>query len=294
MAEAIARALAEERILLSEAGTGTGKTLAYLVPAILSGKKVVISTATRALQEQIFFKDLPLVREALGLSVDATLMKGLGNYLCRRRWQEFSRSEEAQRPGVGRSLEAVARWVEETETGDLGELAGLREDDPTRAAVASSSDTRLGATCQHFDACFVTRMRREADASQIVVVNHHLFFADLALRGPHPGRVLPDYDAVIFDEAHQLEDVATEFFGVRVGERRVRRALDDAERALRQSGALDALLTRRPSAVVDAARAALSALFEALARAVPAGEPRRTLERDVWSGAVEQAWIGLD
>ena len=294
MAQAIERALAEERILLSEAGTGTGKTLAYLVPAILSGKKVVISTATRALQEQIFFKDLPLVREVLGLGVEATLMKGLGNYLCRRRFDELLRSEEALRPGAGRALETMRDWVERTETGDLGELAALREDDPVRLAAASSSDTRLGAVCQHFDACFVTRMRREAEQSQLIVVNHHLFFADLALRGPHPGRVLPDYDAVIFDEAHQLEDIATEFFGVRITERRLLRALDDAERALRHAGALDALLTRRPSAVVDLGRAAVSALFTALARGLPAGEARHTLERDVWVGHAEAAWHGLD
>ncbi len=294
MAEAIERALGEERILLSEAGTGTGKTLAYLVPAILSGKKIVISTATRALQEQIFFKDLPLVRSVLGLPVEATLMKGLGNYLCRRRWEELLRSEEALRPGMASVIATLRDWVEATETGDLAELAGLREDDPARHAVASSSDTRLGPVCQHFDACFVTRMRREAESARIVVVNHHLFFADLALRGPHPGRVLPDYDAVIFDEAHQLEDIATEFFGVRLSESRLRRALDDAERTLRHSGALDTLLTRRPVVAVDAARGAVAALFSELGRGLSAAEPRRTLERDVWCGAAERAWIELD
>jgi len=294
MAEAIERALGEERILLSEAGTGTGKTLAYLVPALLSGKKVVVSTATRALQEQVFFKDLPLVREVLGLRAEATLMKGLGNYLCRRRFEELVRSEEAQRPGLARSIDAVRAWIEETETGDLGELAGLSEDDPVRHGAASSSETRLGPICQHFETCFVTRMRREADAAQLVVVNHHLFFADLVLRGPHPGRVLPDYDAVIFDEAHQLEDIATEFFGIRVSESRLGRALDDAQRALRQAGALDALLTGRPNVAVDAARTAMKGLFAALAREVPRGEPRSTLERDVWSGNAQRAWHDLD
>ncbi|HWP09132.1 MAG TPA: ATP-dependent DNA helicase [Polyangiaceae bacterium] len=294
MAEAIERALADERILLTEAGTGTGKTLAYLVPAILSGKKVVVSTATRALQEQIFFKDLPLVRSVLGLSVEATLMKGLGNYLCRRRWEELVRSEEALRPGLARSIETVRSWIEATETGDLGELASLREDDAVRLGAASSSETRLGPVCQHFDACFVTRMRREAERAQIVVVNHHLFFADLALRGPHPGRVLPDYDAVIFDEAHQLEDIATDFFGIRVSESRLGRALDDAERALRHAGALDTLLTRRPNVAVDAARAAVKGLFSELGREVQPGEPRSTLERDVWAGRAERAWIELD
>jgi ATP-dependent DNA helicase DinG len=294
MADAVERALEEERVVLCEAGTGTGKTLAYLVPALLSGKKVVISTATRALQEQIFFKDLPLAQRILDLPVEATLMKGLGNYLCRRRWEELSRSEEALRPGMASAIRTVKAWVEETETGDLGELAALREDDPTRLAVASSSETRIGQSCQYFESCFVTRMRREADAARLVVVNHHLFFADLALRGPHPGHVLPDYDAVIFDEAHQLEDIATEFFGLRVSEARVARALDDADRALRLSGALDALFSGRATGVLDAARRALRGLFAALARAVPRGDGRVTLERDVWSGPAQLAWHELD
>ncbi|HTQ07647.1 MAG TPA: ATP-dependent DNA helicase [Polyangiaceae bacterium] len=294
MADAVERALVEERIVICEAGTGTGKTLAYLVPALLSGKKVVISTATRALQEQIFFKDLPLAERLLGLPVQATLMKGLGNYLCRRRFQEFLKSDEATRPGRARAIETVRAWIEETETGDLGELAGLREDDPTRLAVASSSETRLGQPCQYFDSCFVTRMRREAEAARLVVVNHHLFFADLALRGPHPGHVLPDYDAVIFDEAHQLEDIATEFFGVRVSEARVGRALEDAERALRHAGSLDALFQRGAGSGVDAARRASGALFAELARGAPRGDARITLERDVWSGPAQSRWIELD
>jgi len=294
MAEAVERALLEERIVLCEAGTGTGKTLAYLVPALASGKKVVISTATRALQEQIFFKDLPLANRILGLPMQATLMKGLGNYLCRRRFDEYSRSEEGARPGVARTLDTVRAWMDESETGDLGELASLREDDPVRLAVASSSETRIGQPCQHFDACFVTRMRREAEAARLVIVNHHLFFADLALRGPHPGRVLPDYDAVIFDEAHQLEDIATSFFGVRVTEARLGRALDDAERALRHAGALDPLFARGAGAALDRARRATRDFFAELARAVPRGEPRLTLERDAWSGPAHARWLELD
>jgi ATP-dependent DNA helicase DinG len=294
MAEAVERALAEERVVLCEAGTGTGKTLAYLVPALTSGKKVVISTATRALQEQIFFKDLPLANRILGLPMQATLMKGLGNYLCRRRFDEFSRGEEALRPGVARAIDNVRAWMEETETGDLGELSSLREDDPVRLSIASSSETRLGQPCQHFDACFVTRMRREADAARIVIVNHHLFFADLALRGPHPGHVLPDYDAVIFDEAHQLEDVATAFFGVRVSEARLGRAMDDAERALRHAGALDALFARGAAAAVERGRHAVRDFFAELARGAPRGEPRLTLERDIWSGPAQARWHELD
>jgi ATP-dependent DNA helicase DinG len=294
MARAVERSLREERILFCEAGTGTGKTLAYLVPALLSGKKVIVSTATRALQEQIFQRDLPLIEAALGVSFPVSLMKGLSNYVCRRRLNEFRQSAEAGRPMYARSLEALSRFLEQSETGDFAELSGMAEDDPLRAEAASSSDTRLGASCQYFDECFVTRMRRDAERARLVVVNHHLFFADLALRGPHPGRVLPDYDAVIFDEAHQLEDIATEFFGMRVSRRRLDRLLADAERALRAAGAADPLFggdsaLRSVSAVEVSADVFFHALGEAAGR-----DDRITLERDIFSGAVADAWHALD
>jgi ATP-dependent DNA helicase DinG len=294
MARAVERTLREERILFCEAGTGTGKTLAYLVPALLSGKKVVVSTATRALQEQIFQRDLPLIEQALGVSFPVALMKGLSNYVCKRRLGEFRRSPEALRPMYARTLDALQSFVEESETGDFAELAGMAEDDPVRAEVASSSDTRIGAPCQFFEECFVTQMRREAERARLVVVNHHLFFADLALRGPHPGRVLPDYDAVVFDEAHQLEDIATEFFGMRISRRRLDRMLADAERALRAAGALDPLFggdaaLRSVSAVEVSADVFFHALGEAAGR-----DDRITLERDIFTGDVAAAWHALD
>jgi ATP-dependent DNA helicase DinG len=294
MAAAVERALTEDRILFCEAGTGTGKTLAYLVPALLSGKKVIVSTATRALQEQIFQRDLPLIEEALGLSFSVALMKGLSNYVCRRRLAEFGASPESTRPMYARGLDALASFVEETQTGDLAELAGMAEDDPIRAEVASSSDTRLGQTCQFFEECFVTRMRREAERARLVVVNHHLFFADLALRGPHPGRVLPDYDAVIFDEAHQLEDIATEFFGMRISRRRLERLVADAERALRAAGASDPLFGGSSAlGSVSAVEVAADAFFHALTQHAGRDE-RVALERDVFSGDVASAWHALD
>jgi len=294
MASAVEHALAENRVLLCEAGTGTGKTLAYLVPSLLSGKKVLISTATRALQEQIFYKDLPLVARALGREPRAALVKGLSNYLCKRRFSELKQSPEALRPGVARALDAMTRWEDETDMGDLAELASLREDDPVRLAVASSSETRLGPSCVHYDDCFVTRMKRQAEAAELVVVNHHLFFADLALRGPHPGRVLPDYDAVVFDEAHRLEDIATEFFGIRISETRIERALSDAERALGLAGSADPLFSPGTSRLFERARAAAGAWFDELGRAGGGGEPRTTLARDDFSGNVSERWIELD
>jgi ATP-dependent DNA helicase DinG len=291
MAEAVERALAEERVLLCEAGTGTGKTIAYLVPAILSGRKVVVSTATRALQDQIFFKDLPLIERALGRPVHAALMKGLSNYLCRRRYQELRRGVEASRPHVSAALSVVERWAEDTESGDVSELAALGEDDPILSLITSSSDTRVGASCQYHAECFVTRMKREADAARLVVVNHHLFFADLALRGAHPGRVIPDYDAVIFDEAHQLEDVATTFFGVRVSEARVTRLLREMEHAL---GALSKDGPLFGGAIVPAAQGANSAFFRRIADDAKAADGRAALERDFWTGERQTAMHALD
>ncbi len=232
MAELVERALAAEGVALVEAGTGTGKTLAYLVPAILSGKKVVISTGTKTLQDQIMQRDLPLLERHLGLPVSAACLKGLGNYLCLRRYQEFVHSPEADRSHNARYLPLLREFRATTESGERSELSGVPEDASLWGEVQSGADTRIGQRCSHYEACFVTRMRRAAEAAQIVVVNHHLFFADLALRSAHGG-VLPNFDAVIFDEAHQIEDVVTEFFGVRVSTTRVSVLARDAERAFR-------------------------------------------------------------
>ena len=295
MARAVEAALANDRVLICEAGTGTGKSLAYLVPALLSGKKVIVSTATRALEEQIFWKDLPLIERALGVPVRAALMKGISNYLCRRRLAEFRAGEESQRPRHARSLGMLDDWLNETESGDLAELAGIREDDPLRREVNSSSETRVGAGCTYFNECFVTRMRREAESAQLVVVNHHLFFADLALRGPHPARVIPDYDAVIFDEAHQLEDIATDFFGMRVSRARLERLLGDAERAMTVVGAGDPLFAAgSKSPTLANARVAAEALWTELGRKGQSEEARFTLERDAWVGSLQERYHALD
>jgi ATP-dependent DNA helicase DinG len=295
MARAVESALASERVLICEAGTGTGKSLAYLVPALLSGKKVIVSTATRALQEQIFWKDLPLIERALGVPVKAALMKGISNYLCRRRLAEFRSSEESLRPRFARSLNMLDDWVGETESGDLAELAGIREDDPLRREVSSSSDTRVGAGCAYFNECFVTNMRREAEQAQLVVVNHHLFFADLALRGPHPARVIPNYDAVIFDEAHQLEDIATAFFGMRVSRARIERLLGDAERALNPVGAGDPLFASgNKSPILPDARVAAEALWAELGKRGRGDDARFTVERDAWVGPLLDRYHALD
>lgn len=235
MATMVERALSQTLPLLVEAGTGTGKSLAYLIPAARSGLRVVVSTATKALGEQIVQRDLPTLAK-LGLKPSITLVKGLSNYLCLRRLEEHRRSLVAG----GRSdphLEAVFRWAEDSPTGDRADLEWVPEDAPVWRDVTSSSDTRLGAKCKHYEQCFVTKMRRRADASQIIVTNHHLFCADLALRHSNIGaQVLPDYDAVIFDEAHALEEVATEFFGVRITRSRAETLVRDANRAFESAG----------------------------------------------------------
>jgi len=297
MADAVEDALEREGHLFVEAGTGTGKTLAYLVPAILSGRKVVVSTATRALQEQIFVKDLPLVTEALaahGVRFRAALMKGLGNYLCLRRMHE------ARMAGGGAMDDALARiveWSRETESGDHSELADLPEDAGAWRDVASSSEARIGAGCEHFEACFVTRMRREAEEAQIVVINHHLLFADLALRsGPRGAHasVLPAYDAVVFDEAHQIEDVATDFFGVRVSSARVDALARDAERALGSANALEALKSGPVRGTLEGVRETARTLFERLALGVAPGDARRLVTADDITPAVRAAHESLD
>ncbi|WP_437878288.1 ATP-dependent DNA helicase [Sorangium sp. So ce513] len=307
MASAVERAIAEDRVLLCEAGTGTGKTLAYLVPAILSGRKVVVSTATKALEDQIYTKDLPLVAEHLRLDPRAALVKGLGNYLCLRRFNELRHSPGAGAGAAGRSLPLLEAWAQETEMGDIAELAYLAEGDPLWREVASSSETRLGSSCDYYDDCFVTRMKRDSEAARLLVVNHHLFFADLALkiagarRGFGGAGALPPYDAVIFDEAHQLEDIATSFFGVRVSRARVDSMLRDADRAFIASGLADRILGRgEGTAITAVVRESADALFDRLAAlGGPAASADREgarvpLARDAWSGELLDAYHRLD
>ncbi len=291
--DAVERLLERDGSLLCEAGTGIGKTFAYLVPALRSGRKVVISTATKTLQDQIAHRDLPLVQKVLGTDVPVAVMKGLGNYLCRRRYREFQLSEEAIRPKYASSLRLLREWTRTTEVGDFAELATLSESSPLRGHVGSSSETRVGAACPYYDECFVTQMKRDAEAAQIVIVNHHLFFADLALRGPHPGRVIPDYDAVILDEAHQIEDTAALFFGIRVTSTQIERILKEATRLFSRASTLGGPLDpEAASPTLSAAEAAARALLAKLS-ALP-GSARRVLSPDVWSGDLRALGHNLD
>lgn len=216
MAARIARTIADCGTFIAESGTGTGKTFAYLVPALLSGKKVLISTGTRHLQEQLYHRDLPLVRAALERPVAAALLKGRANYLC------LYRLERRAAPGAGTAdsaleqIERIRRWAKGTRSGDIAEVPELPEESEVWPLVTSTADNCLGSRCPAYDACFVNRARRAALAADVVIVNHHLFFADLALREEGFGQLLPGVEAVIFDEAHQLPEVATQFFGTSV------------------------------------------------------------------------------
>ncbi len=280
MAAAVERALATDGVLICEAGTGTGKTLAYLIPAILSGRRVVISTATRALQDQLLNKDIPLAERALGRPTSAAVLKEVGNYVCRRRFADVDSAR------VSQSYRALRQFVDESETGDLSELMDGTGGERVAELVAASTDTRLGARCEHYDRCFVTWAKRRAEAAQVVIVNHHLFFADLALRGPHPGHVLPPYDAVIFDEAHRVEDIAAPFFGSRVSLRKLSLLAEDAKRWLPSRGLLS-------SRHVERAENAAAQLFECLLTLM-GREPRLLLGPDHWQGACYQRYLDVD
>jgi ATP-dependent DNA helicase DinG len=236
MARAVARALEGETHLLVEAGTGTGKTFAYLVPALLSGRRVVVSTGTRVLQDQIFDKDLRALAGALPVEGRVAVLKGRTNYLCLHRYKALG-TNMLPAPLVPADLSTLAEWADATETGDQAEVEGLPETHPIWREVTVGADQCLGARCPDFDACFITRAKRRAMAADLIVVNHHLLFADLGVRFGAFGEVIPHYDAVVFDEAHLVEETATTFFGVRLSTFRVRDLVADVSREAASVGA---------------------------------------------------------
>ena len=218
-------------VLLAEAGTGTGKTLAYLIPAILSGHRVLVSTGTKNLQEQIYFKDLPVLREALGVSFSATYMKGRSNYLCLHRFESWRDRAAMAPPDEARYIRLVDEWSRSTGTGDRAEMEDVPEDALFWGDISASAENCIGSDCPRFTDCFVTRMRQRAAESDLVVVNHHLLCADAAVRQSAFGEVIPECRYAVVDEAHQLEDVATQYFGRAVSNYRVEDLARDAERA---------------------------------------------------------------
>ncbi|OIQ77144.1 putative ATP-dependent helicase DinG [mine drainage metagenome] len=215
LALGVAQAVEDRAILMAEAGTGTGKTLAYLVPALLHGGRVIISTATRNLQDQLFGKDLPAARRALGAAVSACVLKGRSNYVCLYRLQRAGEWVHGRHGHA--ELRRIAVFAKSDVRGDLSALAGLEENSALTPLVTSTADNCLGADCPDFKDCFVMKARREALAADVVIINHHLFFADLALRGEGVAELLPTADTLILDEAHQLAEIGVQFLGARCG-----------------------------------------------------------------------------
>jgi ATP-dependent DNA helicase DinG len=231
LAAAVARTFTEGGTLVAEAGTGTGKTLAYLLSAVLDGRRVLISTGTRTLQDQIFYKDLPALASALGTEIRAAYMKGRTNYLCLQRFARLQEAEAGLNGTERRWLARIGEWAKETETGDRAEIEDLPDDLALWSELTATSEQCLGRECPLVNECFVTRMRDRAAAADLVVVNHHLLCADAAVRQGGFGEVIPECALAVIDEAHQLEDVVTQYFGVSISTYRVDDFAKDAAQA---------------------------------------------------------------
>lgn len=238
LAQAVAEAIEDRASLIAEAGTGTGKTYAYLVPALLSGQRVIISTGTRALQDQLYHRDLPRVRAALGAGVKMALLKGRSNYLCLYRMEQAKGDRFASRE-LSSQFQRVVAWSGRSARGDLAELPELPDDSPLLPQVTSTADNCLGGDCPFWSDCFVVKARAEAQAADLVVINHHLLLADLAIKREGFGEILPGAAAFVLDEAHQLPELAAQFFGEGVGARQL---LELARDALAESGAVPGAL----------------------------------------------------
>lgn len=290
MALAVAETFGDGGVLLAEAGTGTGKTLAYLVPAILSRQRVLISTGTKNLQEQIYFKDLPVLREALGVPFKAAYMKGRANYLCLHRLDQLRASPAVLHDFVS----MVDEWRSVTDTGDRAELRDLPEDSSLWHDVSATADTCLGNDCPQYQECYVTRMRQKAAESDLVIVNHHLLCADASVRQSSYGEVIPECRYAVLDEAHQLEDVATQYFGIAISNYRVDDLVRDGERALNLGTIEDAdsNLRRSLRRVDDHAREFFGRLAMARQSRGSFGEERVRVSGE-WFGDIVDDGLGL-
>jgi ATP-dependent DNA helicase DinG len=262
MAARISSALDLREQLLIEAGTGTGKTFAYLVPALLSGLRVLISTGTRTLQDQLFHRDLPLLAAALGRPARVALLKGRSNYLCRARLENIGRQGDLLPVQADPLLARISEWALATRSGDLAELPELGDAHPLRPHISSTRENCLGSRCAHFNRCAVLEARRNALEADIVVVNHHLLLADLALKEDGFGDLLPSVDAVILDEAHQLPDLVSEFFGVSLSSRQIEVLIADLRTEFRAEG----MDQEREMQLVQPLERALAAAIAALGR----------------------------
>ncbi len=262
MARAVAQALEERHHLLIEAGTGTGKTLAYLLPALSSGRRVIVSTGTKNLQEQLVFKDIPLLEQALGRKLNVVCMKGRGNYACRQKIAQLETQPTLLTLEELDIYRKLRDWEKETASGDRMELDFLAEHSPFWERFNARREACTGQKCAFFESCFVTQLHQEAMQAELVIVNHHLFFADLTLKQKDVPGVLPPYEAVIFDEAHELEGVASSYFGVSISSYQWEEIARDTEHVLRTSERWDAALAAQSAEVKERGLALFSLLTE--------------------------------
>jgi ATP-dependent DNA helicase DinG len=248
MAEAVESAIAEKKHLLVDAGTGTGKTLAYLVPVILSGKRVVVSTGTKNLQEQLFYKDIPFLEKHFARPLEVCYMKGRANFACRQKIYDAEREPLLTGLEEIADFQIIREWEKTTTTGDRAEIKTLPESSSAWHKIDARRDLCSGQKCKQFERCFITQMHQRAHESDIIIVNHHLFFADLAVKDEEFGGIIPEYAAVVFDEAHEIEDVAGKYFGVSVSNYQFQELVRDIAAVSRAkqfgSGELDRVLDR--------------------------------------------------
>jgi ATP-dependent DNA helicase DinG len=272
MAEAVASTFAAGGTLVVEAGTGTGKTMAYLVPAVFSARRVLISTGTRNLQDQIFYKDIPALGAALGIDIRAAYMKGRTNYLCRHRFDRLQEAGAALTASDRNWLAVISEWLEGTDTGDRAEIESLPDHLPLWSDVTATSEQCLGRDCPRYGDCFVTKMRDRAADAQVVIVNHHLLCADASLRRGDFGEVIPEAELAVIDEAHQLEDVVTQYFGVAVTSHRLDEFCRDSAAAVASIGADEALFAVAVRDAVDDVQRAARRLTDALRQVSGSGD----------------------
>lgn len=285
LAMAVARAFDTRGALLAEAGTGTGKTYAYLVPALLSGQKTIVSTGTRALQDQLFLRDLPRVRDALGTPVKTALLKGRANYLCKHRLERAKGEPRFANREQITQFQRIVAWSGRTRIGDMAEIDALPEDSPLLPMVTSTAENCLGSECPFWSECFVVQARARAQVADIVVVNHHLLLADLALKQEGFGEILPGAQAFVVDEAHQLPDLAAQFFGEGIGARPLVELARDALAECKDVGSSLAAV-QAPAQALEHATRVLRAAMEVL-------PTRGTRGRALHDAPVRDACTGL-
>jgi ATP-dependent DNA helicase DinG len=255
MAEAVHDAFAKHHHTVVEAGTGTGKTLAYLLPAICSGRRVVISTATKSLQEQLYQKDVPFLQKHFAPNLKVAVMKGRSNFLCLSKMHALADQPMLKGMEEVDAFRQIRDWSKLTETGDRSELTFLPDDSELWSRIDARRDTCTGKKCPEFENCFLTQMQNRAKEADLIIVNHHLFFADLALKQDDFGSILPEYSAVVFDEAHEMEDVASDYFGQQISNFRFEELARDADQTMRLTKTGSPTLLRRTQRIREKSRA---------------------------------------